>query len=97
MSEHLFPPYHFAQLVSTEVHWATMGKSVIKIHTRVPVQLRLTNHCLRPLSIRILRMGPQLQCRLLTTVLPSPLAASSVQDDQQEHLQGKKNKKTPVC
>uniref|UniRef100_A0A8C0AC81 FERM domain containing 5 n=1 Tax=Bos mutus grunniens TaxID=30521 RepID=A0A8C0AC81_BOSMU len=58
-----------------------MGKSLIKIHTRVRVQLRLTNHCLRPLSVRILRLGPRLQGRLLTAVPPR-------QGDQLEHLQG---------
>uniref|UniRef100_A0A4W2HYN8 FERM domain containing 5 n=1 Tax=Bos indicus x Bos taurus TaxID=30522 RepID=A0A4W2HYN8_BOBOX len=65
-----------------------MGKSLIKIHTRVRVQLRLTNHCLRPLSVRILRLGPRLQGRLLTAVPPSPLGADSRQGDQLEHLQG---------
>lgn len=71
-----------------------MGKSLIKIHTRVRVQLRLTNHCLRPLSVRILRMGPRLQGRLLTAVPPSPWGATSGQGNQQEHLQGNK---TVLC
>lgn len=65
-----------------------MGKSLIKIRTRVHVQLRLTNHCLRPLSIRILKMGPQLQGRVLTAVPPGPLGATSGQRHQLEHLQG---------
>uniref|UniRef100_A0A8C2N2C9 FERM domain containing 5 n=1 Tax=Cricetulus griseus TaxID=10029 RepID=A0A8C2N2C9_CRIGR len=65
-----------------------MGKSLIKIHTRVHVQLRFTNHCLRPLSIRILRMGPRLQGRVLTTVPPGLLGATSGQRHQLEHLQG---------
>lgn len=69
--------------------WPTMGKSLIKIHTRVHVQLRLTNHCLRPLSIRILRMGPRLQGRVLTPVPPGPLGATSGQRHQLEHLKGK--------
>ena len=68
--------------------WASMGKSLIKIRTRVHVQLRLTNHCLRPLSIRILRMGPRLQARILT-VPPGPLGATSGQRHPLEHLQGK--------
>lgn len=68
--------------------WAAMGKSLIKIHTRVHVQLRFTNHCLRPLSIRILRMGPRLQGRVLTTVPPGLLGATSGQRHQLEHLQG---------
>ena len=66
-----------------------MGKSLIKIHTRVRGQLRLTNHCLRPLSVRILRLGPRLQGRLLTAVPPSPLGADSRQGNQLERLQGK--------
>nr|KAF6392012.1 FERM domain containing 5 [Pipistrellus kuhlii] len=65
-----------------------MGKSLIKIHTRVRVELRLTNHCLRPLSVRVLRMGPRLQGRLLTAVPPSPLGATSGQGHQLQHLQG---------
>lgn len=69
---------------------AAMGKSLIKIHTRVRVELRLTNHCLRPLSVRVLRMGPRLQGRLLTAVPPSPLGAASGQGDQLQHLQGNK-------
>lgn len=69
--------------------WPAMGKSLIKIQTRVRVQLRLTNHCLRPLSVRILRMGPRLQCRVLTTVPPGPLGATSGQRHQLDHLKGK--------
>uniref|UniRef100_A0A8C2VXH9 FERM domain containing 5 n=1 Tax=Chinchilla lanigera TaxID=34839 RepID=A0A8C2VXH9_CHILA len=65
-----------------------MGKSLIKIHTRVPVQLRLTNHCLRPLNVRILRMGPRLRGRILPTVSPGPARASSGQGNQLEHLSG---------
>lgn len=74
-----------------------MGKSLIKIHTRVRVQLRLTNHCLRPLSVRILRMGPRLQARLLTTVPPGPLGATSRQGKQLEHLQGKIDNLVLLC
>lgn len=73
-----------------------MGKSLIKIQTRVRVQLRLTNHCLRPLSVRILRMGPRLQCRVLTTVPPGPLGATSGQRHQLDHLKGKYTP-VPLC
>ncbi|KAG8505319.1 LOW QUALITY PROTEIN: FERM domain-containing protein 5, partial [Galemys pyrenaicus] len=54
----------------------------------VRVQLRFTNHCLRPLSVRILRMGPRLRGRVLTAVPTGPLAATSGQGNQLEHLQG---------
>lgn len=74
-----------------------MGKSLVKIHTRVRVQLRVTNHCLRPLSVRILRMGPRLQGRLLTTVSPSPPGVTSGQGHQLEHLQGKKDTPVLLC
>lgn len=65
-----------------------MGKSLIKIHTRVPVQLRLTNHCLRPVNVRVLRMGPRLQGRVLTTVPPDPAQATPGQGSQLERLPG---------
>lgn len=70
--------------------WAAMGKSLIKIHTRVRVQLRLTNHCFRPLRVRILRMGPRLQGRVLTAVTPG-------QGNQLEHFQGKKDSPALLC
>ncbi|KAK2505848.1 hypothetical protein MC885_019815 [Smutsia gigantea] len=54
----------------------------------VRVELRLTNHCPRPLSVRIVRMGPQLRGRLLTTVPPGPLEATSGQGSRLERLQG---------
>lgn len=68
-----------------------MGKTLIKIHTRVRVQLHLTNHCRRPLSVRILHMGPRLQGRILTPVARSPPGAAWGQGSQPEHLQGKRD------
>uniref|UniRef100_A0A7N4P3X0 FERM domain containing 5 n=1 Tax=Sarcophilus harrisii TaxID=9305 RepID=A0A7N4P3X0_SARHA len=47
-----------------------MGKSLIKIQTRVPVQLRMTNHCQRSMSVRVLRVGPRVQGRLVGVVPP---------------------------
>ncbi|KAM5237760.1 FERM domain-containing protein 5-like [Ctenodactylus gundi] len=52
-----------------------MGKTLIKMHTRVPVQLRLTNHCFRALRVRVLRLGPRLKGRVLTVALSGPQRA----------------------
>uniref|UniRef100_A0A5F8GN32 FERM domain containing 5 n=1 Tax=Monodelphis domestica TaxID=13616 RepID=A0A5F8GN32_MONDO len=46
----------------------SMGKSLIKIRTKVRVQLWMTNHCERPMSVRVLRVGPRLRARLLGVV-----------------------------
>lgn len=56
-----------------------MGKCLVKITTRVSVQLRFINHCCRAVRVRVLALGPRLLARAVGALplLPAPPGPSA--------------------
>lgn len=62
-----------------------MGKCLVKITTRVSVQLRFINHCCRAVRVRVLALGPRLLARAVGAL---PLLPASPGPSASTHTPG---------